>query len=311
MKTKTLLLAACAAVLIPGVSAHADTLTSDALASGNMVIHLPAVGGPTAATQTNMASTTAPSPAPVPGAPVSPGGAGLPGTGVAPTPGVMPAPSPAPSAPATAAPAQVTPAVSEATVPDMDLPGNMKFCATTPDARERLGCFENLSRKLNIVVQPAHGTYGEAKAAENHFEWSTDTRKLRDGSMASFAVIQTDKVTSSDSVMGSDAARAVFRCSGGQMAFYLNFKHPLPEGSIPVEISDGTQSRAFAWETGSSHTSIGLWDPSNAISMSRYLMNSDKVQFTLTLPAGRTIGAAFDFSGMKSAIGDVRSGCGW
>lgn len=290
MKTRTLLLAACAAVLIPGVSAHADALTSDALtsdalASGNMVIHLPA-----ATARASMAPATAP--------------------------GVMPAPSPAPSSPATVAPppvaaAPAAPGVSEAAVPDMDLPGNIKFCATTPDARERLGCFENLSRKLNIVVQPAHGTYGEEKTGENHFEWSSDTRKLRDGSMASFAVIQTDKVTSSDSVMGSDSARAVFRCSGGQMAFYLNFKHPLPEGSIPVEISDGTQSRAFAWETGSSHTSIGLWDPSNAISMSRYLMNSDKVQFTLTLPAGRTIGAAFDFSGMKNAIGDVRSGCGW
>lgn len=295
MKTRTLLLAACAAVLIPGVSAHADALTSDALtsdalASGNMVIHLPAGGVPAAAARASMAPATAP--------------------------GVMPAPSPAPSSPATVAPppvaaAPAAPGVSEAAVPDMDLPGNIKFCATTPDARERLGCFENLSRKLNIVVQPAHGTYGEEKTGENHFEWSSDTRKLRDGSMASFAVIQTDKVTSSDSVMGSDSARAVFRCSGGQMAFYLNFKHPLPEGSIPVEISDGTQSRAFAWETGSSHTSIGLWDPSNAISMSRYLMNSDKVQFTLTLPAGRTIGAAFDFSGMKNAIGDVRSGCGW
>lgn len=295
MKTRTLLLAACAAVLIPGVSAHADALTSDALtsdalASGNMVIHLSAGGVPAAAARASMAPATAP--------------------------GVMPAPSPAPSSPATVAPppvaaAPAAPGVSEAAVPDMDLPGNIKFCATTPDARERLGCFENLSRKLNIVVQPAHGTYGEEKTGENHFEWSSDTRKLRDGSMASFAVIQTDKVTSSDSVMGSDSARAVFRCSGGQMAFYLNFKHPLPEGSIPVEISDGTQSRAFAWETGSSHTSIGLWDPSNAISMSRYLMNSDKVQFTLTLPAGRTIGAAFDFSGMKNAIGDVRSGCGW
>lgn len=311
MKTKTLLLAACAAVLIPGVSAHADTLTSDAMASGNMVIHLPAAGGPTAAAQTNMVSPAPPSTAPATGIPVSPTGAGLAGTGGAPTPGAMPAPAPAPLVPATVTPPKVAPAVSETAVPEMDMPGNMKFCATTPDAKERLGCFENLSRKLNIVVQPAHGTYGEEKTGENHFEWSSDTRKLRDGSMASFAVIQTDKVTSSDSVMGSDSARAVFRCSGGQMAFYLNFKHPLPEGSIPVEISDGTQSRAFAWETGSSHTSIGLWDPSNAISMSRYLMNSDKVQFTLTLPAGRTIGAAFDFSGMKNAIGDVRSGCGW
>jgi len=190
----------------------------------------------------------------------------------------------------------------------------LRFCAGNPDAQGRLSCYEDLSRQNGIHVLPASGTYGAEGSAAASFKWATKLDTSSAGPKTAVAALATGDVTSADVVDPGEKAVLYMRCTDKKMAFYVTFDKPVSPDPVEVQISTTRNlidARMYTWLPSKSNNAVGLWNDAQARVMASFVAGESTLNVRVNQPAGRFIDAFFNLAGVRQAVSDVRSSCGW
>ncbi|MGH8427530.1 MAG: type VI secretion system-associated protein TagO [Gammaproteobacteria bacterium] len=215
-------------------------------------------------------------------------------------------------------------------LPGNDLKTELARCEAIQDALNRLECFDLLTRNLRLSPQSAaqsqQGSPSAMPAAANpSINNASSMGPVPESTTAEVSgwrviIKRNDKGRVDSAILqiqathgvgvGGDPVSLALRCISSETGAFINWESQVGSDSAPVTVAvgDGGSSRRN-WTISPDGTMT--YYPGNAVPFVESLLNARQLAARINPYGGHEISAAFDLSGLGTAIQPLRDACHW